>query len=81
MDTNFEQKVREKAYEIWMAAGMDGAADAHWIAAEQSVMNETVRPTKAVASKKPAAKPAAAKAASVKKSAAPKGAKAKQVKH
>lgn len=46
MDYAFEQKVRERAYEIWMAAGMaDGVADEHWLRAEQSVLNEAASPT------------------------------------
>ncbi len=41
MDTNFEQKVRERAYEIWVSAGMaDGNAHEHWVLAEEVVANE-----------------------------------------
>ena len=35
----FEQRVRERAYEIWMAGGaIDGHAGAHWIAAECEIL-------------------------------------------
>lgn len=63
MDAAFEQRVRERAYEIWMAAGMeDGAADLHWQTAEQFVMNEAGQPTVKLAGKAAAKKPAVKKA-------------------
>ena len=41
MDTNFEQKVRERAYEIWVSAGKaDGRAHEHWLLAEKVVATE-----------------------------------------
>ena len=41
MDAVFEQRVRERAYQIWKATGMDdGAADRHWLSAEQAVRSE-----------------------------------------
>ena len=55
MDVAFEQQVRERAYQIWQAAGMeDGFADLHWLSAEQAVIHEV---------KTSSAKPATAKAA------------------
>jgi Protein of unknown function (DUF2934). len=68
MDTDFEQKIRERAYHIWMAAGMDdGKAHDHWVMAERAVTCEAPKAGKstqvAEASKstktaKPAKKPA-----------------------
>lgn len=51
MDTSFEQKVRERAYEIWVAAGMtDGMATDHWLSAQHALIAETAaKPAKAVA--------------------------------
>ena len=69
MDAVFEQRVRERAYEIWKASGMgDGAADRHWLSAEKAMRVEAdeacAKPVKAAktASSKPE-KPAAAKMA------------------
>lgn len=48
METSFEQKVRERAYEIWQAAGMqDGMAHEHWCAAETDVRTMAEPTTKA----------------------------------
>ena len=62
MDSSFEDKVRERAYHIWMAAGREsGLADLHWLSAEQEVMDEITSPNaKVVKSKARAAKPIAA---------------------
>ncbi len=65
MDTGFEQRVRERAYEMWVAAGMEeGLADLHWLSAEQSVMGESGVPVTKMAK---AAKPRPAKAAPARK--------------
>lgn len=41
MHTTFEEQVRERAYQIWLAAGMaEGMAHEHWVSAEQAVANE-----------------------------------------
>ena len=62
MDASFEQKIRERAYNIWMAAGReDGLAELHWLSAEQAVMGEITIPNAKVV-KARAAKPAAAAA-------------------
>jgi hypothetical protein len=43
MDTAFEHRVRERAYQLWVAAGMtEGSADQHWLAAERAVLSEAV---------------------------------------
>jgi hypothetical protein len=35
MQSNMENQIRERAYQIWEASGyQDGAADQHWLAAE-----------------------------------------------
>jgi hypothetical protein len=47
MDAAYEQRVRERAYEIWLAAGMDGAADAHWYSAEDAMKTEAAKPASA----------------------------------
>jgi hypothetical protein len=39
MDQNLENRIRERAYEIWTANGrMDGQADHHWFAAERKIV-------------------------------------------
>jgi hypothetical protein len=36
MDQDLSERIRERAYEIWIASGYrDGEADQHWLAAEQ----------------------------------------------
>ena len=68
MDAAFEQKVRERAYEMWKAAGQEnGLADLHWLSAEQAVMQEhqlkmaAAEMKQALKSAKPVAGKAAAK--------------------
>ncbi len=58
-----EQKIRERAYEIWMATGCEnGLADLHWLSAEQAVMDEAAQPGAKVAGQtKKTARPRAAK--------------------
>jgi hypothetical protein len=44
MDQNLENRIRERAYEIWTAHGYaDGQADQHWLAAEREICNGAVR--------------------------------------
>jgi hypothetical protein len=39
MDHNLENRIRERAYEIWMANGrLEGQADHHWLAAEREIL-------------------------------------------
>ena len=39
MDQNLENRIRERAYEIWMANGrLEGQADHHWLAAEREIL-------------------------------------------
>ncbi len=32
-------RVRERAYEIWIASGRDGEAEQHWLAAEREILS------------------------------------------
>jgi hypothetical protein len=44
MDQNLENRIRERAYEIWTANGrMDGQADHHWLAAEREILAMVAR--------------------------------------
>lgn len=57
MDIAFEDKIRQRAYEIWQAAGMRGDADQHWLSAETHL-----RAVEEMPARKPAAKTKAATA-------------------
>jgi hypothetical protein len=53
MDRSMEHRIRERAYEIWVANGQkNGEAGRHWIAAERELLAEM---TTATAEQKPAA--------------------------
>jgi Protein of unknown function (DUF2934) len=40
MQQDLSERIRERAYEIWIASGhRDGEADQHWLAAEQEVLS------------------------------------------
>ncbi len=39
MDQRLENRIRERAYEIWTANGcVEGQADQHWLAAEREIL-------------------------------------------
>jgi Protein of unknown function (DUF2934) len=39
MDQSLENRIRERAYEIWTANGcVEGQADRHWLAAEREIL-------------------------------------------
>jgi len=39
MDQSLEQRIRERAYEIWSNGGcLEGQADQHWLAAEREIL-------------------------------------------
>jgi hypothetical protein len=39
MDQSLENRIRERAYEIWTAQGcVDGQAEQHWLAAEREIL-------------------------------------------
>ena len=40
MDEDLSERIRGRAYEIWIAGGYrDGEADQHWLAAEQEILS------------------------------------------
>jgi hypothetical protein len=40
MDQSLEDRIRERAYEIWTAHGRaHGQADQHWLAAERAILS------------------------------------------
>ena len=40
MQQDLSARIRERAYEIWIASGhRDGEADQHWLAAEQQILS------------------------------------------
>ena len=40
MDEDLSERIRGRAYEIWIAGGhRDGEADQHWLAAEQEILS------------------------------------------
>jgi hypothetical protein len=57
MDNTLQERIRERAYEIWSTNGhIEGKADQHWLAAERELLAELTAksPTlKAAAARKP----------------------------
>ena len=44
MEPDLSDRIRERAYEIWIASGYrDGEAEQHWLAAEQEVIGSAFR--------------------------------------
>jgi hypothetical protein len=42
MDRSLENRIRERAYQIWTAHGcIDGQADQHWLAAEREILTRS----------------------------------------
>ena len=40
IDQDLSERIRERAYEIWIASGhRDGEADQHWLVAEQEILS------------------------------------------
>jgi len=40
MHQDLSERIRERAYEIWIASGYrDGKAEQHWLAAEQEILS------------------------------------------
>ena len=40
MQQDLSERIRERAYEIWIASGYrDGEADQHWLAAEHEILS------------------------------------------
>lgn len=47
MDRDVSDRIRERAYEIWMATGCGhGHAERHWFAAEQEILCGSLRDAK-----------------------------------
>jgi hypothetical protein len=45
MDQSLENRIRERAYEIWAAHGyVHGQADQHWLAAEREISQRPANP-------------------------------------
>ncbi len=43
LDQSLENRIRERAYEIWIAHGfVHGQADQHWLAAERDILGASV---------------------------------------
>jgi hypothetical protein len=41
IDQDLSERIRGRAYEIWIASGhRDGEADQHWLAAEQEILSK-----------------------------------------
>ncbi len=77
MDIAVEHEIRQRAYDIWAASGMnEGEAEAHWLHAERAVRTEAEAATISAAGKGKA-KPVVIRAA---KTAAPKDAVTKVAK-
>ena len=54
MQFSLQQRIRERAYEIWNTSGrMHDHAEQHWLAAERQILSEMTAQT-AVAQNKPA---------------------------
>jgi hypothetical protein len=52
MHQDLSERIRERAYEIWIASGYrDGMAEQHWLAAEQEILSG---PRSAAVAKAPA---------------------------
>jgi hypothetical protein len=72
MSDNFEQQIRERAYEIWNQNGrLEGFAQEYWCEAERQVMATAAAPAQTVEP------PKAVKAAGAKRAALPKKSRAK----
>jgi hypothetical protein len=58
MEPALEQRIRERAYEIWSATGReDGRADEHWLSAERELLTSARRqPTAAKLAESPKVK-------------------------
>ena len=65
MDQSLENRIRERAYEIWVAHGyVHGQADQHWLAAEREILAaSTVALARQPAPQKERRSPARSKAA------------------
>jgi Protein of unknown function (DUF2934) len=54
MDQSLEDRIRERAYEIWTANGrVHGQADQHWVAAEREILAAKTVADSSIPQKKP----------------------------
>jgi Protein of unknown function (DUF2934) len=63
LDKTLEQRIRERAYELWITTGRhDGQADQHWLMAERELLAKLMAEATPPAPPQPsAAKPAASR--------------------
>ena len=60
MQSSLPDRIRERAYELWLATGrVEGQAEQHWIAAERQLLSEMTAniPTAEAAREKQAQRP------------------------
>ena len=70
MESSLQNRIRERAYELWNAGGrVDGHADQHWLAAERELLVEMAAQLPA-ASKAPREKRAGPKLATKRRKSA-----------
>jgi Protein of unknown function (DUF2934) len=43
-ERNLSDRIRERAYEMWIASGRDGEAEQHWLAAEREILSALQSP-------------------------------------
>jgi hypothetical protein len=43
-EQDLSDRIRKRAYEIWIASGRDGQAEQHWLAAEREILSTSARP-------------------------------------
>ena len=64
MDQSLENRIRERAYEMWTAHGcVHGQAEQYWLAAEREVLATSTTPLREPAPKKKRPSPARSKTA------------------
>ena len=54
-ERDLSDRIRERAYEIWIASGRSGEAEQHWLAAEREILS-ALQSTKSSVDFRPAAK-------------------------
>ena len=42
-ERDLSDRIRERAYEMWIASGRDGEAEQHWLAAEREILSALER--------------------------------------
>jgi len=68
---DIEQKIRERAYHLWLESGsQNGNADAHWLSAQREILDGSLGKLGHVTKSSKAAKPKSERASRKKKRAA-----------